>query len=121
MSRKNRGVALLTAEGGEPVVTKGARSLFDALSVAAGMGEGVETDEVEGNGVLAGKGTDKLLVAVAVAGSEVEIAVGDGKREGGRVHQVGENHGVDAPTNGQQHLLPCGEEVLPTDVRYELL
>ena len=28
---------------------------------------------------------DELLVAVAVAGSKVEIAVGDGKREGGRV------------------------------------
>ena len=51
----------------------------------------------------------------------MKIAVGDGKGIASRVHEVGKDHGVDAPTNGQQHLLPRREEVLLSDVGYELL
>lgn len=114
-------VALLAAEGGEPVVAKGARSLLDTLAVGARMGKGVEPDEVKRYGIATGKGADETLVAMAVAGAEVEIAMRNGKGEGRGVHKVGKYHGVDASTNGKQHLLPRGEEVLLADVRYELL
>ena len=51
----------------------------------------------------------------------MEVAVGYGEGVVGGVHEMGEYHGVDAPTNGEQHLLPGGEEVLLPDVCYECL
>ena len=51
----------------------------------------------------------------------MEVAVGYGEGVVGGVHEMGENHGVDATTNGQQHLLPYREEVLLPDVCYERL
>jgi hypothetical protein len=37
------------------------------------------------------------------------------------MHEMSQHHRVDTPANGQQHLLPGGEEVLLSDVGYEAL
>ena len=83
------------------------------------MGRGVELRHMDGDAVVGCKLADKGLVAVAVAGAQMEVAVGYGKGVVGGVHEVGEHHGVDAATNGKQHLLPRGEEVLLLNVSYE--
>ena len=115
------GIVVGGAEGVEPGVAELAGRLFDALAMAAGMGEGVELGYMDGDMIAARKTADEGFVAVAVDRAQMEVAVGYGKGEAGRVHEVGQDHRVDAPTNGQQHLLPGGEEVLLTNVGYEVL
>ena len=82
---------------------------------------GVELRDVYGNTVSVGELSDKGFVAVAFDRTEVEVTVGNCKREFSGVHEMGEDNGVDAPANGKQHLLPSGEEVLLSDVCYECL
>ena len=74
-----------------------------------------------GDAVVLRQAADEGLVAVAVGGTKVKVTVGYSKRKSRRVHEVGEDNGVDAPANGKQHLLPSGEEVLLSDVCYECL
>ena len=62
-----------------------------------------------------------MTVAVAVVGTKVEVAVGNGIREAGRMHEVSQNYGVDTTADSKQHLLPRGEEVLLNDMCYESL
>ena len=61
------------------------------------------------------------FVAVAITGAQMKVAVCYGEGEACRVHEVGEDDRIDSATNSQQHLLPSGEEVLLTDVVYEVL
>lgn len=116
-----RRIALLLTKRGEPIVAELTRGLLDALPMAAGMGSGVELCQMEGDTVATGKPADEGLVAVAVAGTQIEIAVGNGKRIACGMHEMGQHHRIDTPANGQQHLLPSGEEVLLSDVGYEAL
>ena len=104
----------------EPVVAETARCLLDALAMAGGIGMGVELRHMEGYTIVGSEGFDEGFIAVAIAGAQMEIAMGDGKGIAGRMHEMGKNHRVDTPANGQQHLLPCGEEVLPGYVGYEV-
>jgi hypothetical protein len=76
---------------------------------------------MERDTVATGKPPDKGLVVVAVAGAQIEIAVGNGEGIACGMHEMGQHHRVDTPANGQQHLLPGGEEVLLSDVGYEAL
>ena len=89
--------------------------------VAGGVAGGVELRHMDGDGIGGCELAYEGFVAVAVAGAQVEVAMGYGKGVSGGVHEMGEYHGVDAPTNGEQHLLPGGEEVLLPDVCYECL
>ena len=114
-------VGVLLAELFEVVVAQLPCRLLDALMVECGMGPGVELRHMDGDGVGVGKLSDECFVAVAVGGAQVKVAVGYGKGIASGVHEVGEDHGIDAATNSEQHLLPCGEEVLLPDVCYERL
>ena len=76
---------------------------------------------MERDTVATGKPPDKVLIAVAVAGAQIEIAVGNCEGIACGMHEMGQHHRVDTPANGQQHLLPGGEEVLLSDVGYETL
>ena len=115
------GIGVELAELLEVVVAQLACRLLDALVVPGGMGAGVELCDMDWDCVGVGELSDECFVAVAVGRTEVEVAMGYGKWIAGGVHEVGEDHGVDAATNSEQHLLPCGEEVLLLDVCYERL
>ena len=106
------GIAVLTAETVEPGVAQVACSLLDAHAVGGSIGTGVEIDGVESHSDGGGKPADKLLVTVAVAGAEMEVAMGYGKGYTRTTTEVEHGHRVAPAANGKQHLLPRGEEVL---------
>ena len=116
VGREDGGVAVFATQLLEEVVAQLAGGILDAELVLGGVLEGVETGQVEGRPIVHGQLPDKVFVTKAVAWTKIEIAMGYGKREAGRIHEVGEHHRVDAATNGKQHLLPSGEEVLLSDV-----
>ena len=89
--------------------------------VLGSVGTGVELRHMEGDCIGVGEVSDEGFVAVAVGGSQMEVAMGYREGKVGRVHKVGEYRRVDTTTNGKQHLLPSREEVLLLDVCYELL
>ena len=72
-------------------------------------------------GIGGGELAHERFVSVAFGWAQMEVAVGYGKGVACSVHKVGEYHRIDTATNGKQHLLPSGEEVLLLDVCYELL
>lgn len=97
---------------GEEFVAEAACGLLDALAGGGGDGAGVEGGHMAGDAVGGGELPHEGFVAVAVAGAEVEVAVGYLEGYGGAVEEVRHDHGVAAAANGQQHRLPRGEEVL---------
>ena len=118
---KECGIALVATERGKPVVAKPACGILGTEAVGAGIFVGLELRHMDGHSIGLCKGTDERLVAVAVAGTQVEVAMGNGKGISSRMHKVRQDNGVYAPTDSKQHLLPSREEVLLTDVCYELL
>ena len=68
-----------------------------------------------------GKVTDECLVAVTVAGTQVEIAMRDTNIEAGTAHEVEERHRVTSPADSEEHPLPVGNQMLLANVGYELL
>ena len=114
-------IAMRLAEGEEPVVAQTTGSILDAELMGVGVVEGLKVLHMEGNTILQSQIADKKLVAVAVARTQVEIAVGNGEGVVGTVHEMGEDHRVDTSANSKQHLLSRGEEVLLSHMCYELL
>lgn len=114
-------IAVAAEKPAEIGIAQPAGGILDGEMVAGGKALGGELGDMDGDTVLRGQGTDKALVAVAVARAEMEVAMGDGKGEAGRMHEMGEDDGVDSATNGKQHLLPRGEEVLLLNVGYETM
>ena len=108
--------AMLARELGEPLVAKLTGSLFDTHAVGAGNGPGVEVNSEEFDTQLVGEGANKLLVTVAVAGAEVEIAMGNGKTVAGGMHEMGHADRIAAAADGEQHLPLGREQVLLSDV-----
>ena len=121
VSRKNGRVAIVAAELTEPVVTELTGGFFNALMVLMGVVERVERNDMKGYIVTERELAYEKFVAVAITGAQMKIAMCYGEGEACRVHEVGEDDRIDSATNSQQHLLPRGEEVLLTDVVYEVL
>ena len=71
---------------------------------------------MERHGIVGCQLTDEGFIAVTFGGPQVEVAVGNGKGESSRVHEMGEDNRVDTTTYSKQHLLPSGEEVLLLNV-----
>ena len=84
-----------------------------------GIGLGVEVGGEEVHAHFLGELTDELLVAVAVAGPEVEVAMRDGEGYGGAMEEVGHAHRVAAATDGQQHLRAGGQKVLLCQILFK--
>ena len=112
-------VAVAAAEVGKEGVAQLAGGFLDALAVGGGIVAGVEVGRVERHAQLLGKIGHEALVAVAVAGAQMEVAMGYGEAEAGEVGQTDHAHRIAAATNGQQHLATLGEEVLLSDVVFE--
>ena len=118
---KDGPVAVLGQELLEIAVAENPGSLLNALMMLVGIVGSVELGHMDGNVILLRQLTDKLLVTITVAGAQMEIAMGDGKRIAGGKHEVRQHRGVDAATNSQQHLLPRREEVLLLNMEFETL
>ncbi len=86
------GVAVLAAEAAEEVVAQGARSLLDAHLVRGGVGVGVVAFGMEHGSIALGQAAHECLVAVAVAGAQVEVAVRDGEGDACAVAEVGQGY-----------------------------
>ena len=121
MGCEQRRVAMFTTQTRKPVVSEPPSSILRAESMLTGILAGLELCHMYRHPVVAGKCPDKGFVAVAVVGTKVEVAVGNGIREAGRMHEVSQNYGVDTTADSKQHLLPRGEEVLLNDMCYESL
>jgi len=68
-----------------------------------------------GNAIGLRKTADKGFVAIAVAGAQMEVAVGYGEPETRLMEEVGHADGVTASAHGKQHLFSLREEVLLLD------
>lgn len=111
---------VLTAEVEEVAVAQPTGGLLNAVVILRGELAGVEVGGVEFHTQLLGKTAHELLVAVAIARAQVEIAMDDGEGDAGSEEEVGHTHGVATTANGQQHLPPAGgEEVLLFDIVLE--
>lgn len=120
MGRKNGSIALLRPHLLEEIVPQPAGGILDTEVFTGGITMGVELGHIDRHPITLRQLTDELLVAVAVVGAQMKIAMGDGKEEARGMHQMGEDHGIDTATNSKQHLLPRGEEMLLLNVRYKL-
>ena len=102
----------MSYECGEELVAEAAGGLLDTLACSGGYGVGVEGGYMAWDTVAGGELPHESLVAVAVAGAQVEVAVGNLEGDAGAMEEVRHDHRVAAAANGQQHRLPRGEEVL---------
>ena len=101
-----------SGELGEVVVAEVAGGFLDGHAVVGGIGAGVETGHMAGDAVAVGKLADEGLVAVAIAGPQVEVAVGYLEGYACTVEEVDHGHRVAAAADGEQHRRPFGDEVL---------
>ena len=106
---------------GEVLVAEAARGLLDTLACGGSLRTRVERGHMAGHPIALGHTPHEGFVAGAVAGAQVEIAVGYLEGYARTVEEVGHHHRVAAAANGQQHLLPLGEEVLLNGIVDEAL
>ena len=112
MSRSDVAERVLVTEVEEVVIPQMTGGFFNAPVMQSGKFTGIEVGSKEVHAHFLSELTDELLVAVAVAGAEVEIAMRDGERDGGAMEEVGHAHRVATATDGQQHLRAGGQKVL---------
>ena len=114
--RGDGGETVLAAEVGEEGVAEFACRLLDALAVGFGIGPRVEIGGEERDTQGSGSVANKALVAVAVARTEMEVAMGYRKGDSGTPTKMQHRHRVAAATDGKQHLIPERKEVLLFDI-----
>ena len=119
MCGENGKKALLRTYLLEKIIPKPSCRILHTEMGASSVLLGVELGNINGNLIFLSHLTDKLFVAVAIAGSKVKITMRNSERETGRIHQMGKYRRVHTATNSKQHLLPRREEMLLLNVRYE--
>ena len=68
-----------------------------------------------GDTIAVCKLADEGLVTVAIARTEVEVAVSNSKRNAGTMEKMSHADGVASTAYGEQHLFPWREKVLLCD------
>ena len=96
---------MLNDELGEVVVAEVAGGFLDALTVGGGVGACVEMGHMAFDAVAFRQPADERLVAVTVAGAQVEVAVGYSEGYTDAVEEVGHAYGVAAAADGQEYRL----------------
>ena len=99
-------VTMFRTDRGEEAVAQVACSLLDAETVAVGMVCGIERRSEELDTVFFSQLTNKVLIADAVPGTEIEVTMSDGERDAGTMEQMRHAYGVTPATDSQQHLAP---------------
>ena len=101
------------------MVAEPACGFFDAFAGRGCNGTGVEGGGEELSSVVLGEATDEFLIAVTVAGTEVEVAVGDGEGDVCTMEEMGHADGVATTADSEQHLAARWDKVLLCDVLRE--
>ena len=96
-----------------------ASSLLYRDAMAGGIADSVEFGYMQRNTVAVGKATYKRFVAVAIARTQMEVAMGNGKPVASLGDKVTQGHRIASSAYGKEHRLPWGKEVLLFNMVYK--
>ena len=96
---------MLLAQFGKVAIAQLTCSILDGEAIAGSEGLGVERGGKELDVVTLRQTTDKELVTVAVAGTEVEITMRNSKGYAGAVDEVGHCNRITSTADGKQEFL----------------
>ena len=121
MSRGYQAVALPHSYLFEKTVSQSPGSLLDRETFSVGILNRVELSDKAGQRVIGSQMPDERLVAVAVAWTQMEIAMSHTDIKAGAAHEIEQRHRIASATDSKEHPLPIGNKVLPANVFYEIL
>lgn len=121
MSRGYKAVAFPGPYLLEESVAKLSGRLFYRQALGTGIFNSVELSHITRQRAGGCQTPDEKLVAVAVARTQMEVAMSHTDIEAGAAHEVEQRHRIATATDSKEHPLPFGNKVLLANVFYETL